>query len=314
MSLASWRRSVRPGRLRRWALAAAALALAASFLQPVLHLERARFEQVIVLDITQSMNVADQQQDGRPVSRLAFAKQALRQAVEALPCGSKVGWAIFTEYRSYLLIAPIEVCAHRAEWRATLAAIDNRMAWSGNSEIAKGLHSGLGIARLLPGKPSIVFVSDGHEAPPLAPRDRPRFDDDKPGEIKGLVVGVGALEPSPIPKTDPRGRPLGWWRADEVAQTDPRRDDGRASGDAAPGANPVPGNEQLSSLRETYLRLLASDKGLAYHRLRGAEGLAAALQTPELARPVLAPMDLRWGLALLALGALLSAAWPGSRH
>ena len=304
MSLASWRRSVQPGRLRRWALAAAALALAASFLQPVLHLERARFEQVIVLDITQSMNVADQQQDGRPVSRLAFAKQALRQAVEALPCGSKVGWAIFTEYRSYLLIAPIEVCAHRAEWRATLAAIDNRMAWSGNSEIAKGLHSGLGIARLLPGKPSIVFVSDGHEAPPLAPRDRPVFDDDKPGDIKGVIVGVGALQLSPIPKTDPRGRPLGWWRADEVAQTDPRRDDGQASA--------APGNEQLSSLRETYLRLLASDKGLAYHRLRSAEGLAAALQAPELARPVLAPVDLRWLAALLALGSLLLAVWPGS--
>ena len=304
MSFASWRRSARKGRLRRSALVAAAGALAASFLQPVLQLERPRFEQVIVLDITQSMNVADERLDGRPVSRLAFAKQALRQAVEALPCGSKVGWAIFTEYRSYLLIAPIEVCAHRAEWRATLAGIDNRMAWSGNSEIAKGLHSGLGIARLLPGKPSIVFVSDGHEAPPLAPRDRPRFDDDRPGEIKGIVVGVGALQPSPIPKTDPRGRPLGWWRADEVAQTDPRRDDGRASA--------VPANEQLSSLRETYLQLLASDKGLAYHRLRSAEGLAAALQAPELARPVLAPVDLRWLAALLALASLLLAAWPGS--
>ena len=306
MSFASWRRSAQPGRWRRWALVAAALALAASFLQPVLQLERPRFEQVIVLDITQSMNVADERLDGRLVSRLAFAKQALRQAVEALPCGSKVGWAIFTEYRSYLLIAPIEVCAHRAEWRATLAAIDNRMAWSGNSEIAKGLHSGLGIARLLPGKPSIVFVSDGHEAPPLAPQDRPRFDDDKPGEVRGVIVGVGALEPSPIPKTDPRGRPLGWWRADEVAQADPRRDDGQASA--------APGNEQLSSLRETYLRLLASDKGLAYHRLRGAAGLAAVLQAPDLARPVLAPVDLRWGLALLALGALLLAAWPGPRR
>ncbi len=306
MSLASWCRSVQQGRWRRWALVAAAGALAASFLQPVLQIERPRFEQVIVLDITQSMNVTDEELDGRPVSRLAFAKQALRQAVEALPCGSKVGWAIFTEYRSYLLIAPIEVCAHRAEWRATLAAIDNRMAWSGNSEIGKGLHSGLGIARLLPGKPSIVFVSDGHEAPPLAPGDRPVFDDDRPGEIKGIVVGVGAFQPSPIPKTDPRGRPLGWWRADEVAQTDPRRDDRQAIA--------VPGNEELSSLRETYLRLLASDKGLAYHRLRSAGGLAAVMQAPDLARPVLAPVDLRWLAALLALGSLLLAAWPGSRQ
>ena len=43
------------------------------------------------------------------------------------------------------------------------------MAWIGNSEIAKGLYSGIGIARQLPGAPSLVFVTDGHETPPLKP-------------------------------------------------------------------------------------------------------------------------------------------------
>jgi mxaL protein len=317
---ASWRHS-----RDRWLLGAAALALAGGFLNPGLMMERARFEQVIVLDVTQSMNVADQQLDGKPVSRLAFAKQALRESLLSLPCGSKVGWAIFTEYRAFLLFAPIEVCANLSELRSTLAQIDGRMAWSGNSEIAKGVHSAIGIARQLPGGPSLVFVTDGHEAPPLNPRLRPAFDD-KPGEVPGLVVGVGDLRASPIPKTDPQGLPLGFWGADEVMQTDPHSQgrggsvageammDERA-GTAAPALGAAPGSEHLSSLREGYLRLLASEQGLAFLHLQSSQGLAMAMMSPALAKPVRVRADARVGLASLALCLLLARhAAPLSRR
>ena len=309
--LASWRHS-----RDRWLLGAAALALGGCFLNPGLTMDRARFEHVIVLDVTQSMNVTDAQIDAKPVSRLAFAKHALRQSLLQLPCGSKVGWAIFTEYRSFLLLAPVEVCANLSELRATLAQIDGRMAWSGNSEIAKGIHSGIGIAKLLPGKPSLVFVTDGQEAPPLSPHYRPAFDD-KPGEVPGLIVGVGDLAPMPIPKTDPQGRPLGFWRADEVMQSDPRSQgrgasvDGEAfaddrEGTAAPFLGATPGSEHLSSLREAYLRLLAGEQGLAYLHLQSPHGLAAALTAPALAKPVPVRTDGRVVLAGLALCLLLA--------
>ena len=318
---ASWRQH-----RDRWLLGAAALALAASFLDPGFMMERARFEHVIVLDVTQSMNVADaplaapDSSDlpvgGKPLSRLAYARHALREALLQLPCGSKVGWAIFTEYRSFLLLAPVEVCANLSELRATLAQIDGRMAWSGNSEIAKGVHSGLGIARQLPGKPSLVFITDGQESPPLNPHYRPAFDD-KPGEVPGLVVGVGGLQPLPIPKTDPQGQPLGFWRADEVMQTDPRSQgrggsvngealaDDRA-GAAAPSLGATPGAEHLSSLREPYLRLLAGEQGLAYLRLESPQALAAALMSPALAKPVRVRVDGRIALVGLALCLLLA--------
>jgi len=312
--LAAWR-----ARRERWLLLGAALALALGFLNPTLPWRHALFEQVVVLDITQSMNVQDQRLGGKPVSRLAFAKHTLRQSLLALPCGSKVGWAIFTEYRSYLLFAPVEVCAHLDELRGTLDAIDNRMAWVGASEVAKGLHSGLSIARQLPGTPALVFVTDGHESPPLNPRHRPAFDD-KPGEVRGLVVGVGALQASPIPKTDPAGRPLGFWAADEVLQSDPRSRGRGASvsgerlvDDAAPVASALaaaalgatPGSEHLSALHEAYLRLLAGETGLGFHHLDSAEGLAAAMTAPALARPVAVRADGRVPLALLALVLLL---------
>ena len=304
----------------RWLLGAAALALAGSFLNPGLTLPRARFEHVVVLDVTQSMNVADERLDGKPVSRLAFAKHALRESLLQLPCGSKLGWAIFTEYRSFLLLAPVEVCANLSELRATLAQIDARMAWSGNSEIAKGVHSGIGIAKLLPGTPSLVFITDGQEAPPLNPRYRPAFDD-KPGDVAGLIVGVGDLVPSPIPKTDPQGRPLGFWRADEVMQTDPRSQgrggsvgnealvDDRA-GDAVPALGAMPGSEHLSSLREGYLRLLAGEQGMAFHRLQSAPGLTAAMSTAALARATPVRVEARFALAGLAACLLLARCGP----
>ena len=208
-------------RSERLRLALAALLLVLGFARPTLLWKRALFEHVVVLDVTQSMNVEDMQLEGKPAARLAFAKRALHEALSELPCGSRLGWAIFTEYRTYLLYTPVEVCANRAELRASLASLDGRMAWSGNSEIAKGLHSSLLVAKALPGTPSVVFISDGHEAPPLHPRHRPHFDD-KPGEVAGVLVGVGELKPSPIPKLDPLGRRLGFWAADEVAQTDLR--------------------------------------------------------------------------------------------
>jgi len=320
-AIASWRTHA-----ERWLLAGAAGVLAVCLLKPGWPVERARFDHVIVLDITQSMNVQDESLDGKPVSRLVFAKQALRQALLQLPCGSRVGWGVFTEYRSFLLFEPVEVCANLSELRSTLARIDGRMAWSGNSEVAKGLHSATDVAKQLPGSPSLVFVTDGHEAPPLSPLHRPNFDD-KPGDVVGVIVGVGGLRPSPIPKSDPAGRPLGFWQADEVAQADlygpgrgasvsGERMTEDASATPVPALGATPGSEHLSALREPYLRLLGRERGLTFARLDSPEALASALTAPALAKPTQVRADVRIPLALLALGLLLArharafAGWP----
>ena len=304
----------------RWLLAGAACALAACLLRPGWPVERARFDHVIVLDITQSMDVQDVSLDGKPVSRLAYAKHALRGALLQLPCGSKVGWAVFTEHRSFLLFEPVEVCANLTELRSTLAHVNGRMAWAGNSEIAKGLHSGIDLARRLPGSPSLVFVTDGQESPPLSAGHRPQFDD-KPGDVRGVIVGVGDVRPSPIPKSDPSGRPLGFWQADEVAQADLYSvgRGGSVSGESMtddvtvpvqPALGATPGSEHLSAMREPYLRLLGSERGMAFARLTSPEALAVALMSPALAKPTLVRADARVALACLALGLLLARYAP----
>lgn len=275
---------------------------------------------IAVLDVTQSMLVADMPVpeagvEAPPVSRLARSRQLLLQALPSLPCGSRLGLAIFTEYRSLLLLAPMEVCDNYRELKTTLASLESRMAWSGNSEVAKGLYGALKASASLPSRPAVVFFTDGHEAPPVNPRHRPVFDGE-PGEVAGLLVGVGGDLALPIPRQDPTGRPIGTWGAGDVLQVDPRSLGRGGSqggermveegGTVAPMPGATPGREHLSALREDYLKLLARESRLGYHRLRTAEALQAALLAPELAHEVDSRRSLRWPAALLALGLLLA--------
>jgi mxaL protein len=305
------------GARKPW-LVAAALGLAVALLGPRVPLPGRDWRHLVVIDITQSMNATDMPGPGAPVSRLAFVKHALGEAIATLPCGSQLGLAIFTEYRSLVLLAPVEVCAHFAELRGVVARIDGRMSWAGASEVHKGVGTALRAARALDPAPSLLFVTDGHEAPPLRPDSTPAYEDAKPA-VRGLVLGVGGDTLAPIPKFDPGGRALGTWQADEVLQTDPaslgRTPGGNAQSLVGDDGRPLvahagSGTEHLSSLKEAHLRRLASAAGLAYRRVHDALALRDALVDPALAVHATRPRELRTGPALLALLALVIAFRP----
>ena len=157
----------------RFAMLAAALALtAAGLAKPMVPLPADVFRHLVVFDITQSMNVGDATSGDPTLTRLEHAKAAVLEAAAALPCGSEIGLGLFTGHRTFLLIAPVEVCASYPDLAAAVRAVDWRMAWKARSEIAKGVHSGLGIARSLGPHTVLVFLTDGHEAPPLHPELR----------------------------------------------------------------------------------------------------------------------------------------------
>jgi mxaL protein len=267
-------------------LAAATLLLLAALLMPPVPLPRNVADAVVVFDITQSMDVEDARLDGAPVSRLAFAREAARRALRELPCGSRVGWAAFTEYRTLLLLAPIEVCDNYNDLLATLAEIDGRIRWGNASEVAKGVFWALRGAKELATKPAILFLTDGHESPPLTVF--PRFDDVQPGQVRGWLLGIGGSVPQPIPRSDAEGNRIGWWRAADVQQ--------RNLSDGQPRTR-----EHLSELREPHLRAIAAQTGLGYSALREPAELAALMRDPRLAREARVPTDLRALPALLAL-------------
>lgn len=267
--------------------------LLAAWAMPTFNRSRPTYDYLVVFDITQSMNVADYQLGEAPASRLAYAREATRRALRDLPCGSRVGWGAFAEYRTVLLLAPIEVCAHYSDLLTSLDRIDGRMRWGEASEVWKGVLWAIRAAKETRGAPNVIFLSDGHEAPPLAPGAHALFDDVKPGDVRGWLIGVGGYAPQPIPRTDDEGKLIGHWRAEDVMQTHAGDDGG-------------PSREHLSGLRERHLRTLAKEVGFEYLRLAEPASLSEAMRDPRFARPRPVPIDLYWlpvaaALMLLAL-------------
>ena len=256
------------------------LALAA----PRAPIERRSFDTLVVVDITGSMNTRDYSAAGRPVSRLEFVKVALRDFVAGLPCASRVALGVFSERRSFLLFEPIEVCANYAPLAGAIEALDWRMAWEGDSRIAAGLFSAIEVAREL--KTNLVFFTDGQEAPPLPFSGLPPFEG-LAGDVRGLVVGAGGYELSPIPKFDDNGREIGFYGVEDVPQDNrfglpppgSEQREGYNARNAPFGAAIAVGVEHLSSLREAYLQSLCEKTGLSYAHLTDSGRLLSAFES-----------------------------------
>ena len=288
-------------------LVAAFVLTAAGLGRPMLPLPSEVFRHLVVFDITQSMNVGDAMPGHDTLTRLDHAKAVVLEAATALPCGSELGLGLFTGHRTFLVLAPVEVCASYPDLAATVRAVDWRMAWTARSEIAKGVHSGLGIAEALGPQTVLVFLTDGHEAPPLHPELRPSYGGE-PGSVRGLLAGVGGPVPLPIPKLDPQGRNLGYWEAEDVMQVDELslgRGTSVSEGYAGTDTGGVQaridaGTEHLSALRELYLRSLADGLQLHYRRVESAGDLQSALRHTDFANTLVSMTDLRPWLAGVA--------------
>lgn len=287
-------------RARGWLLVLAGLLGGAAGILPPVQQVRTVFDHVVVFDITQSMNVADQMLDGKPASRLHFARRALTSALAKLPCGSKIGIGVFSNRRTLILLSPVEVCANRFELAQAIEQVDGRMAWEHASLIARGVFSAINVTMEWPQPPSLLFITDGQEAPAMEDENLPTFN--KPaGSVRGVLAGVGSTTPQPIPRMDHEGRQIGWWSADMIM---PRP--------AAPGQPPR--QEHLSALHEAHLVALAGVTGLSYVRLDSPRVLHKALTDPTLAREQVVPTDLCWVPAMLA-GLLFVAFYlPGPKR
>lgn len=279
------------------AIVAAVLLLALALGLPPVTLQRPTYSYLVTFDLTQSMDVEDMSWNGRPASRLAAARAAMRELLPRLPCGSRIGWAVFADYRTLPLMLPVEVCSHYDELLASLDRIDGRMRWANASNVAKGATWTVRTARLVDDATRVLFFTDGHESPPLRERESPPMGDITPGEVGGWLVGVGGETPQRIPKTTRDGQQAGYWAAQDVVQ---RTD--------VPAAQ---SHEHLSELREEHLVAVAKLIGLGYRRLTTAEALADAVLEPSLARDRPTPTDVRWVAVGLALGLLVWRFLPG---
>lgn len=271
-------------------------------------LRQVTYRYLFAVDITQSMNVSDIELNDVPATRLEFAKFAVATAFQELPCGSEVGLAIFAEHRTFVLFTPVEVCDHYRALNDMLEKVDWRIAWAARSEVAKGLYSAIDAARQSDHDTRLVFLTDGHEAPPINNDIRPPFGGE-PGSVAGFIGGIGSPVPSRIPHLDDNGNIVGYWSRDEVMQIDVYSL-GRATteqGEAMVGVNMADvarrialGQEHLSSLRENYLQELATQTGLDYLRIDSPSDFIRGLRQDAYARRTPVVSDLGWIPATLA--------------
>mmetsp|Transcript_24661 Transcript_24661/g.31597 ORF Transcript_24661/g.31597 Transcript_24661/m.31597 type:complete len:312 (+) Transcript_24661:2290-3225(+) len=214
---------------------------------------------LFVLDITDSMNVQDVELDGEKVSRLTWAKDFTRRAMLEMPCGAHAGLAIFSEARSLILMNPVEVCSSYHDLRQMLEQFEPHMAWARSSEVSKAAYTAIRQAKEIDPQPTIVMLTDGHESPPIHESLFPKFAG-TPGEIRGLLVGVGGDDLLPIPKTNEAGEVEGVWAVNDVMHQDVYAS---MQADTTINTN-SPRTEHLSSQKKAHLETLANRVGFDF--------------------------------------------------
>lgn len=291
-------------------LALATLCAGLSTLELNIEAKRPVSDLLLVIDITQSMNVKDVTLDGAFATRLDFAKRASQEALLQLPCGSKLALAIFSAHRSFVMFKSVEICEHYDELWTSLATLDWRSAWVSRSEVSKGLFSAMKVLPEMDEHTRVVFVSDGHEAPPLHETYRPKLSQ-KVERRGGLIIGLGGNEPVRIPKFGPNGESQGFWRSTEVMQVDTYRL-GRSNGEALAGVDIsdldsriAAGREHLSWLKAEHLQRLAAEADMQFRAVDSVADFVKAISDPALQHEIDGQRSLSPLFAIAALVFLL---------
>ncbi len=289
-------------------LTAAFVLLIIAFFQPTIPVKRNIYSYLLVVDISQSMNVVDGNIANKPVSRIAYTQHILHELVSSMPCGTRVSIGLFAGVSVAALYTPVEVCNNFAVINDTIDHLDWRTAWSGNSRLRESMFNIARVLRAFPEPAQVVYFSDGEEAPRLHAfntKDLTNFQ----GGNGWLFVGIGSEKGAPIPKLDNKNQVIGYWSNDSfamqpgIAQISEAnlgvRDNNVANGE---------GDRFISKLDEEYLKSLAKEVSGDYVRGDSLQNILSAMKTQKPARRDVAPFQINWLLATIA-GLLIIAAY-----
>ena len=285
------------------------LLLIAAF-KPTIPVPRNIYSTMLVIDISQSMNTKGMTWRGEDISRLEYAKHLAHDLVAGMPCGSRVSLTLFAGLSVAALYTPIEVCENYAVIQETIAHIEWRQAWSGNSRLREGVDSLARLLRTMPEPTHAIFMTDGEEAPHLHAFNTRDLTNFQAGN-DWLLVGIGSKEPHPIPKYDENNKLLGYWSAENfvlqpgVAQISQQNIGTRDKGTAL-----SENDRYLSVMDEKYMIQLSQEIGVNYVNGDSREAVRSAMNQMKPTRRDLTPMSIDWLLALAAGGLVLASYTP----
>ncbi len=288
------------------ALGAALALLLVALFKPAISMKREVRSYLFVVDVTQSMNTVDMTLDGKRVSRIAFARELLGKTLSEIPCGTMISLGVFSAESVALLFTPIEVCANYSVVQDSIANLEWRMAWRGNSRLRFGLPSAAALVSLYQTPARVIFMTDGDEAPKLNAVNKADLSGWQGGR-GWLLVGIGGDEPSPIPKFDSDDKILGYWAYSNsiMAPSQVQSEESVGTRDNTIASDVY--DRYLSQLDETYLRELAEEIGAKYLRGNDPEGLVDAMEDMEPAGELEAEARLDGLLIIAAMLLMLSS-------
>ena len=281
-------------------LAAAFLLLIIAAFKPTIPLPRNIYSYILVVDISQSMNVEDATLNGKSTSRIAYTQAMLHQVIANMPCDTRVSIGLFAGVSIAALYNPIEVCSNYAAIQDTIDHLDWRTAWSGNSRLRDSMLTLARVLRAFPEPAQVVYFSDGEEAPKLHAfntKDLTNFQ----GGNGWLFVGIGSIEGAPIPKYDEKNQLIGYWSNDSFAMQPgiaqiSEANLGVRDNNVAGGT----GDRFISKLQEDYLKDLSKEVSGDYVRGDSLQSILTAMKHQKPARTDIAPYGIHWILASIA--------------
>ncbi len=281
-------------------LAAAFLLLIIAAFKPTIPLPRNIYSYILVVDISQSMNVEDATLNGKSTSRIAYTQAMLHQVIANMPCDTRVSIGLFAGVSIAALYNPIEVCSNYAAIQDTIDHLDWRTAWSGNSRLRDSMLTLARVLRAFPEPAQVVYFSDGEEAPKLHAFNTKDLNNFQGGN-GWLFVGIGSIEGAPIPKYDEKNQLIGYWSNDSFAMQPgiaqiSEANLGVRDNNVAGGT----GDRFISKLQEDYLKDLSKEVSGDYVRGDSLQSILTAMKHQKPARTDIAPYGIHWILASIA--------------
>ena len=286
----------------------ALLSLLIAVMSPGIPIKRDIHTYFMIVDISQSMNAMDMTLDHRPASRLEYTKRMMHDIIAQLPCHSKLGIGVFAGSTVTALYMPVQVCQNFSVIGETIQHLEWRMAWSGNSRLRESLFSTAELLHQMPEITSVVYFTDGEEAPLLHAYNTHDLGDFKAG--KGwLFAGIGSEKGIALPKLTEHNQVIGYWSNESfvvhpnTAQISTTKQSSGRSDEVA-----ISDYDRFISRRDSrYLQTLAGEIGAQYINADRTHAVLQKMQQHDTSRYEVIPVAIDWLFAIFAAICLLAA-------
>ena len=280
---------------------AAAILLLLALIKPQIQLKQEVHNYLLVADVTQSMNAEDEKLNNQNVSRLAYTRYLMKRIVETSSCGTYISVGIFASDNVALLITPLEVCANYDVITDSIAHLEWRMAWKGNSRLSFGVRAAANTFDSLNVPAQMLFFTDGDEAP----RVNVTIKQDLSGIQIGknfVFVGVGGHAKVAVPRYNSANKRVGYW---PVSDNNNAGAVGVTYSDASldepdPSAASAEYDRFLSQLEDDYLKSLAGEIKAKYIKGQNTPEFYEFVQQQKPAASFVTAYSIRWLYLLMA--------------